>query len=330
MKIADFKPFIGLHCETTATGSLLQHLGFSYSEPMLFGLGQGLSYIFWKMKAMDYPFIGGRVKPDELTENLCRHLGFELAVKETTSAKKAWKNLADPLAEGQPVGLKLDCYHLDYFTNKIHFAGHYVACYGYDAEQAFLVDTRPQGSESVTSLESLALARREKGPMSSRNLSYTITAPSPPTPLKKALPAAIKANAEAYLSPPITNIAYKGILKTSKQLLPWFRQSEDVTRDFTMTATIMERAGSGGSIFRNLYRDFLAETYALLGGKGLKEAHALFQQAAQAWKDVAELFDQAGKEADETPLYEAARLLVNISDTEKMAMEKLLRWAETT
>ncbi len=50
MIIKNFKPFNGQHCETTATGSLLYQLGIELSEPMLFGLGEGLGYIFWNMK----------------------------------------------------------------------------------------------------------------------------------------------------------------------------------------------------------------------------------------------------------------------------------------
>jgi hypothetical protein len=62
MIINNFKPFNGQHCEATTTGCLLQHLGIFFSEPMLFGLGEGLSFIIWNMKAMDFPFIGGRKK----------------------------------------------------------------------------------------------------------------------------------------------------------------------------------------------------------------------------------------------------------------------------
>ncbi len=53
MKIRNFKYFNGEHCETTATGSLLKHLGIELSEPMLFGLGEGLGYIFWKIKKVN-------------------------------------------------------------------------------------------------------------------------------------------------------------------------------------------------------------------------------------------------------------------------------------
>ena len=157
MIIQNFEPFIGAHCETTATGSLLKQLGLSFSEPMLFGLGEGLGYIFWHMKTMDFPFIGGRVKPDVLTENICRNLHLRLEVSETASIKKAWENVTDNLGQNKAVGLKLDCYHLDYFTRKIHFAGHYVAIYGFDEVFAYLVDTHQQGGKVRTTRKSLAL-----------------------------------------------------------------------------------------------------------------------------------------------------------------------------
>jgi len=65
--IEEFIPFEGEHCETTTMGNLLQFAGVKLSEPMLFGLGQGLGFIYWDSKGMNFPFIGGRVKPDEWT-----------------------------------------------------------------------------------------------------------------------------------------------------------------------------------------------------------------------------------------------------------------------
>ena len=45
MIIKDFKAFNRQHCETTTTGSLLYQLDINLSEPMLFGLGEGLARI---------------------------------------------------------------------------------------------------------------------------------------------------------------------------------------------------------------------------------------------------------------------------------------------
>jgi len=91
------KPFIGQHCETTTSGTLLYQQGIELSEPLLFGLGEGLSFIFWHMNSMPMPFIGGRVKPDQLTETLAKQLNLKLERQETSSSTKAWAIVKDLL-----------------------------------------------------------------------------------------------------------------------------------------------------------------------------------------------------------------------------------------
>ncbi|HZK40362.1 MAG TPA: BtrH N-terminal domain-containing protein [Atribacterota bacterium] len=187
MLIKNFKPFEGQHCETTATGSLLLHLGINLSEPMLFGLGEGLNFIIWNMKTMDFPFIGGRIKTDLLTQN----------------------------------------------------------------------------------------------------------------------------------------ISYKGILKTSKEIIKWFKRSKDVEGDFKTTAMLMEKAGTGGALFRNLYRDFLKESYQILKVEEIKESHEMFVDIARLWRAVSKLFIKAGDTKDIEYIYRASEMLVEISNKEKKAMNIL-------
>ena len=323
MIIQDFEPFHGQHCETTATGCLLKQLGVELSEPMLFGLGEGLSFLFWNMKTMTFPFIGGRVKTDLLTENICRNLNLELQVTETASKKKAWINASQHIENNRAVGLKLDCYHLDYFSSKFHFAGHYAAMYGYDDQYAYLVDTNQQGGKVKTTLENLALARSEKGPMSSKNLTFTIYKNKPLPDLKSTIKKAIYNNATDYLNPPIKNLSYKGILKTSTEIKKWFHNSKDVKGEFQTAAMLMERAGTGGSLFRNFYRDFLKESYEYLKMDSIKAAHLEFVKIALLWKNVAELFLQVGETSDIKFINQASEVLIEISEREKKAMEKL-------
>jgi hypothetical protein len=292
---------------------------------MLFGLGVGLGFIFWNMKNMDFPFIGGRIKPDELTKNIARNLNLKLDIQETSSVKKAWENVKDNIDRNIAVGLKLDSYHLDYFTSKIHFAGHYVAMYGYDDRYVYLIDTKPQGSKVKALLKNLELARNEKGPMSSKNLSYTIQDVKKGYDLKKAIVIAIKNNAKDYLNPPIKNIGYKGILKASEEIIKWFKNSKDVERDFKTTAMLMEKAGTGGALFRNLYRDFLKESYDLLKIEKLAEAHKIFTEIAFLWTRVSGLFKKTAETKDIQYINQASEILVDLSRKEKMAMELLLK-----
>lgn len=323
MKIEKIKPFDGQHCETTATGTLLRQIGIELSEPMLFGLGEGLGFIFWNMKSMDFPFIGGRVKPDVLTENIARNLNLELTVKETASTQKAWDNVKELIDKGQTVGLKLDCFYLQYFSRPFHFAGHYTALYGYDNDNAFLVDTKQQGGQVKTSLQSLALARAEKGPMSSKNLYYTLRKTNKKFDLKIAILTAIRNNATQYINPPITNIGYKGVLKTSSEIIKWFKTSKDIENDFRTTAMLMEKAGTGGALFRNLYRDFLKESYDLLKLDKLKKGYEAFVEIASFWTSVSQLFEKVSQTKDFKYIQQASDILKTISEKEKKTMEIL-------
>jgi hypothetical protein len=320
----NFKPFDGLHCETTATGTLLLQLNIELSEPMLFGLGEGLGFIFWNMKNMNLPFLGGRIKPDALTENIARNLNLDLTVKETSSQQKAWDNVKALIDKGQVVGLKLDCFHLEYFSRPFHFAAHYAAIYGYDSNSAFLVDTRQQGGKVKTSLKNLALARAEKGPMSSKNLYYTLCKSDKQYDLKNAILTAIRNNAKEYLNPPITNIGYKGIFKTSTEIIKWFKQSKDIENDFQTTAMLMEKAGTGGALFRNLYRDFLLESFNIIKIDKLKLGYDEFVEIATLWNSVSDLFDKVSQTKDFKYIQQASDILKTISSKEKNAMEILI------
>jgi len=320
MKIENLKPFDGQHCETTATGTLLRQLDIELSEPMLFGLGEGLGFIFWNMKSMNFPFIGGRVKPDVLTQNIAKNLNLGLTVKETVSTRKAWDNVKELIDSGQAVGIKLDCFHLQYFSKPFHFAGHYTALYGYDNENAFLVDTKQQGGQVKTSLKSLELARAEKGPMSSKNLYYTLFKTNKKFDLKTAIIIAIRNNAADYMNPPITNIGYKGILKTSVEIIKWFKSTSDIENDFKTSAMLMERAGTGGALFRNLYRDFLKESYNLLKLDKLKSGHEAFVEIARLWTSVSDLFEKVSQTKDFKYIQQASDILKKIADKEKKTM----------
>lgn len=201
----------GVHCETTTLGVLLRHAGLDLSEPMLFGLGSGLSFVYWDSKQQELPLLGGRVKPFALTQNLTRRLGIELRAQETTSARKAWDRVRSSIDDGTPVGLQLDSHYLEYFGSRVHFAGHFVAMYGYDTGRAYLVDTAQQGGAVSTSLESLARARAARGPMSACHRSVTVAASGVDAEhLASAVVPAITECAEAFLAPPIANLGSRG------------------------------------------------------------------------------------------------------------------------
>ncbi|MFD7301356.1 BtrH N-terminal domain-containing protein [Streptomyces pharetrae] len=322
-KVRDVDVRATQHCETTTLGVLLRHQGLDLSEPMLFGLGSGLSFVYWDSKNMGFPFLGGRVKPFELTRNLASALGLELEVRETASPRRAWENVATLIDAGRPVGLQLDSYHLDYFTSKVHFGGHVVAMYGYDDHDAYLVDTAQQGGAVSTSRAALAAARAARGPMTARHRSFTLTVPEDPPSLRDRVVPAVTGCADAFLNPPIANLGHRGIEKAGKRVRTWLQRTDDPQRDLPQAALLMEKAGTGGALFRNLYRDFLAECAQLVDSGHLRSGHRLYAEAATLWTEVAGLIAKAGESGDAECLAQAGGVLRDLSRLEREAMEAL-------
>lgn len=246
----DVKPFVGQHCETTATGTLLNQLGIELSEPMLFGLGEGLGFVLWNMKSMNTPFIGGRIKPDLLTRNIVKNLGLSLDVRETSSKDKAWKSV--------------------------------------------------------------------------KGLFYVIEKKAEILPIKTAILSAIHNNAVTYLNPSIKNLTYNGIYKASDEIIKWFDNSKSIEYDFKMTAMLMEKAGTGGAIFRNLYRDFLKEAYDLTNNETIKLAYLSFIEIAKNWEEVIALFEKVTDTNNRNYILEASEKMKKISVQEKEAMQILV------
>ncbi|BCL16139.1 BtrH N-terminal domain-containing protein [Micromonospora sagamiensis] len=313
----------GRHCETTTLGALLRHEGVDLSEPMLFGLGEGLGFVYWDAKSMDFPFLGGRTKPTTITRTVADRLGLTLHIQETASPRRAWQNVVDALTTGRPVGLQLDSYHLDYFTTKVHFGGHCVAMYGYDDSHAYLVDTAQQGGAVTTSLTNLERARNERGPMTARNRSFTIASPARRPDLAHAIRTSIRNNAQVFLHPPIANLGHRGIDKAARQVTRWLDRSSDPSRDLPLAATLMERGGTGGALFRNMYRDFLAECATIVDDDNVRLGHQRYAEIAPLWTEVARQITAAGETGDPEHLARASAFLTELADRERHAMQVL-------
>lgn len=322
-----FKPFSGEHCESTMLVNLLRQQGIDLSEEMVFGLGMGLSYIHWQASGMPYPFIGGRVKPDVLAENLTAVLGVEFDERETGSPARARDNALEALEDGKLVGLKLDHYYLEYFREKrVHFYAHYATLYKVEGDDAWLVDTKDGGGGGGrTSLESLSEARSAKGPMSSKSLSLTVKDGPALEQLRahldEKLPTAffvaLAANAHTYLNPPIKNMGYKGVLKTSGSVTGWLDEIADPSESLPVIAMLMERAGTGGGMFRKIYGRFLKQGQKLTGAAALGAAAKEFDAIADQWTEVADLIERGGKEGSQEALQQASRLMEEISAREQ-------------
>ncbi|MGC4977972.1 BtrH N-terminal domain-containing protein [Streptomyces sp. DT199] len=324
MSLLEEDPYVGNHCESTTLVNLLRQREADLSESLIFGIAGGLSFIYWRTKQMPTPFVGGRIKPDTLSENLANALKLRLSVHETSSVKRAKEHLLAELESGTVVGLKLDRYFLDYSTDDFRFAAHYVACVGHDDDRFALVETQPLGLQWA-SAESLETARNARGPMSSRNRAFTIDLPKGGLPdLGKAARKGIKKAAEEFLNPPISNFGYKGMHKVADLMPQWLDDLDSPADSLPEICTIMEDAGTGGGLFRTMWAEFLAETAEITGTGEYQEVSDAYREVSKKWTEVAGLLNEAGVASSREFLHSASKLVHEAADKEQLLMQRLL------
>ncbi|MFE8991376.1 BtrH N-terminal domain-containing protein [Streptomyces collinus] len=324
MSLLEADPYVGNHCESTTLVNLLRHREIDLSESLIFGLAGGLSFIYWRTKQMPTPFVGGRIKPDTLSDNLANALNLRMSVHETSSVNRAKEHLLAELDSGTVVGLKLDRYFLDYSTDDFRFAAHYVACVGYDDDRFALVETQPLGLQWASG-ESLATARNARGPMSSRNRAFTIDIPKGGLPdLGKAARKGIRSAAENFLNPPISNFGYKGMHKVADLMPKWLDDLDSPAESLPEICTIMEDAGTGGGLFRMMWAEFLAETADITGTGEFREISDAYREVSKKWTEVAGLLKEAGVASSRESLHSASKIVHEAADKEQHLMHRLM------
>ncbi|MEU6742274.1 DUF4872 domain-containing protein [Streptosporangium sandarakinum] len=126
--------------------------------------------------------------------------------------------------------------------------------YGYDEHDVHLADTDQQGGAVRTSRGGLAAARAERGPMTARNRSFTITLPARLIPRRDQVIPAVKDCSDAFLADPIANLGHRGIEKAGKQVPKWLLRVGEPERDLPQAALISNRQASSSMTFHASHR----------------------------------------------------------------------------
>ncbi|MBN2231162.1 MAG: BtrH N-terminal domain-containing protein [Candidatus Thorarchaeota archaeon] len=312
--VLDFKHLPGgRNCMTSSLWKMLNHLGIKISEEMLMGIASGLGFIYWNMKQLPVPFVGGMNGgrfPTILGIAVDR-LGGQWSVIKSSSLKRAHEQMKGVLSENIPALVCVDIGFLDYLSmgEDDHFGMHTVLVSGVDEikNEAYISD---RFSTPITiSLSSLQQARASKyHPFPAENKLMTVQMSGKLTPLEDIIPMAIRENAQFMLNPPISNMGIKGILRWRKELQKYPKlmpNAKLLVQALCEHYVYIETGGSGGALFRRMYSDFLAESSTILRDKLVKNASLEYARISEAWSDLAKML----LPEDRPTLYEIREIL---------------------
>jgi len=336
--VAGFVHRAGVHCESSALRDIFEFYGFKFSEPMIFGLGSGLGFVYWHSKRGDmvllpaYPFVGGRAR--DLYKNLCSNLGVSVKVNKTSSKKRAYQTLKDLISKDIPVMITVDMPQLKYLglPEQAHFGGHCVVIAGLDEDKgiAYIADTMFEGLQTAT-LRELEEARSSTfKPFPPENKWVTLEFPSKLRPIEVAIRKAINKTAWSMLYPSIKNLGVKGINHFASEIVKWPKlfspENESLRQLYEMSYIMMEEDGTGGGLFRYLYSRFLKEAGELLNNKELINLSQRYHQIGLKWTTIAKLIRETPKNA--ANVHEARKILLEVAREETKVLSSLARTFE--
>lgn len=312
----------GVHCGSTAMADVLRHQGHDLSEAMCFGLGAGLGLAYLRDFGIPSRVFHGRTL--RMEEDLCQILDVRFDALREPDVERAWRRVRDRVDEGRAVVLQTDVRFLPHYRSTLPFNGHRVVLAGYDEtdETALVADTHFPELVPVPQPE-LRKARASDGPPAgwSANLWWELEAPATLPDLAERARLAMRRCGEKQLDRSSEMLGLRALERFADELPTWGALA-DVKTCAHFGWQVIERRGTGGSLFRRLYHRFLAEATERWPGAVPEAATRACAAAADAWTALAEALRRAAGEVS-PDFTDAAAIARRLVEQERELAERL-------
>jgi hypothetical protein len=278
------------HCENGVASNLLKYNGLDISEPMVFGIGSGLFFVYLPFIKVNYaPAISYRPLPGQIFNKLAKRLNIKIKRQKFSSITKAEIALDKNLMNNIPTGLQVGVYNLTYFPDeyRFHFNAHNLVVYG-KTETDYLISDPVMENVTKLSHQELNKVRFAKGAFAPNGQMYFPIQIPENLNFKKAIIKGIKNTCRDMLAPaPI--IGVRGIRLVANRIRKWpLKHGEKKANHYlAQMVRMQEEIGTGGGGFRFIYGAFLQEASVILENKELMVLSKEITSIGDQWRDFA-------------------------------------------
>lgn len=286
----DFKHHQSAHCENGVASNLLKDKGINISEPMVFGIGSGLFFVYLPfIKVNHAPVVSYRPLPGMIFNKLAKRLGIKIKRTKFSSEASANKALEENLKNNIPTGLQVGVYNLTYFPDeyRFHFNAHNLVVYGKNDDQ-YLISDPVMEHATTLSEDELNKVRFAKGAFAPKGQMYYPIHIPVEINFEKAIITAIKDTCRNMLAP-IPIVGVKGIKFVSRQIRKWpvKHGNKKANHYLAQLVRMQEEIGTGGGGFRFIYAAFLQEASVRLNNEELRKLSLEMTEIGDLWRDFA-------------------------------------------
>jgi hypothetical protein len=316
------------HCENGVASNLLKHNGFNISEPMVFGIGSGLFFVYLPFLKVNYaPAISYRPMPGAIFNKFAKRLGLKIKRMKFSGEANAAKALDENLKNDIPTGLQVGVFNLSYFPDeyRFHFNAHNLVVYG-KTDTHYLISDPVMEKVTTLTHEELNRVRFAKGAFAPRGQMYFPVQIPTSIDLKSAIVKGIQNTCSDMLAPaPI--IGVRGIRLVARKIKKWPLKHGIKKTNYYLAQIVrmQEEIGTGGGGFRFIYAAFLQEASVILGNEQLKELSKEMTIIGDAWRDFAVNASRVYKNrSTQEDVYNTlSDELIAIADSEEVFFKKL-------
>ncbi|HKY57902.1 MAG TPA: BtrH N-terminal domain-containing protein [Aeromicrobium sp.] len=295
---------IGGHCGSGAMRDLLHWHGLGWDGPpdegLVFTLGGALGLSYLRSNDLVPPlYLVGRGADFEV--DLPVRLGGRVQILTTDDPDEGWSWVRDEVDAGRPSLVWGDIAELPYLRVQLQMSRHDIVVIGYDdAKQVAHVVDNDRAEVQDVPLEALARARSSTAfPQPTRHCTYRITWPRSLPDLKEVAASAFSQSATNMRAPSRDGIAdpttatvgaegLKAVALFTDDVTTWAELPDDELGLLLFSlGAFIEKAGTGGGLFRRLLADGCAEVARLTGDPATAELATEAARCAQAWTDTA-------------------------------------------
>ncbi len=324
----DFEHHITAHCENGVASNLLKNRGLPISEPMVFGIGSGLFYVYLPfLKVNHAPGLSYRPAPGWIFNRLAKRLGLKIKRQKFSDKRKAQEMLDRNLENNIPCGLQVGVYHLPYFPEdyRFHFNAHNLVVYGKDEGEYLISDPTMEVVHRLTESE-LEKVRFAKGVLAPKgHIYYPIHIPEH-IDWEGAIVKAIRKTCNDMLAP-VPIIGVRGMRMVSRAIRKWPKKVGVKKANYYLAQMVrmQEEIGTGGGGFRYIYSAFLQEAGQKINNTALIALSQEMTAIGDLWRDFAVDASRVYKKrSNQDDVYnKLADDLLRLADLEEQFFKKL-------
>jgi hypothetical protein len=310
------------HCESGVVSNLLNFYGYQLSEPLVFGIGAGLFFVYmpfvsFKGNMTKFSF---RTLPGSIFSQTMKNLNIKVGKKNRFfNQNKAMKATDKLLEKGIPVGNVAGLYFLPYTPLRVHFNAHHLCVIGKEGDQYTVSDPTVSDMQTL-SYNELKRVRFAQGMFKPRGKMYWIKKmPTTPPDIRQAVISGIKTTCRNMVGIPLAPVGANGIVLLVKQMrkLETKYSEEDALLYLAALIQVMEEFGTGGAGFRFQYSAFLFEAADMVNMPKLKDFAAEMNRIGDLWRLFANECGRKFKNRSDISYKELADKLMEIATAEK-------------